>query len=416
MTEEEQILSRVIVRDSSWIDGNLWGVPIECDDNVYENPRRTPHPSARIVRAGTILLDDTKLENAAKVLEGHRLTISDNQKTGLCISTPPLGEENEKCSSCEPTPLCLKHCFGRGARFKQDSTKKILKDNAEAFNYLWKAPEEDVYRVAEAILAVCRRRGFDNIRWSGVGDICEGQIRLADAILRINPHFYVWGFTRRGEALREWMDEFGLLVDDDGSILHNVNFNFSIDHTMSPRRLLQQVKASETFRSGVAYFTEYGLAFTTSVRDWLPRPGDDTTYDSALRRKQLRYEASCAPYKDPYLEDLQARGIDPSVIFGLHNTKQQTHVSVEEEPDGTLIPTFELNECPATDPLGGGHITRNVCQQCLWCMGYDRRDATLLEHRKRTTVEGYVRAWRKVSLLDGSWVGKPKLRRNPRLY
>ena len=430
-----ELLGQVIFRDSSWDDGNLWGDPRICagedemfdpySGELYENPTPQGRHKSTLPKGpptvfsgsfNTIHLD--KLKKATDVLKELQIGISSNQKTGLCMSTPPAGAScptEGTRSFCQPTSRCREFCFGQGARFKQDSTYELLKRNGAAFHRLSRAPQKWVDAVAKAILTVCMSRRLFNLRWGGVGDLNLGQIRVIDSMVRQHADFQVWGFTRKGKDLYDAMDRRGLLLGKDDKIYANVNFNMSIDDSMDANWLKTQAEMAELFQSGLAYFTPMGIGYRTFMQDWT---------NAGVQRQPIKVDSMCSPHKDPFLEELNRAGLTPTVIFGLHNSAQQTHVSVEEKRPGSLehdlreaqskgktayfkavakAATFSINECPATDPLGGGHI-QNACQQCRWCFGPDYRDQrTLLAHRKQTYVKGKIKTWKTFSLLKGAW-------------
>jgi len=428
-------LGDVIFRDSSWDNGNLWGDPRICpgedefyhddyDDELYENPYPKgrhksilPKGPAPVFSGSFSTIHLGKLKKASNIMKKLGMSISSNQKTGLCMSTPPKGAScptEGVRSFCKPTARCREFCFGQGTRFKQESTQNLLARNATAFLKLSRASQATVDAVAEAILTVCMSRRLFNLRWGGVGDLNVGQVRVIDSMVRQHKDFQVWGFTRKGDLLLDQMDKHGLLLGKGDKILANVNFNMSIDDSMDEHWLALQAEVAGYFESGLAYFTPMGIGYRTFMQDWTKQ---------GVQRQAIDPDKMCSPHKDPFLEILAARKMTPTVIFGLHNSAQQTHVSVKVSPAGLYhdlkaaygqsrevyhkavakAATFQINECPATDPLGGGHI-QNACQQCRWCFGPDfRKEHTLLAHRKQTIIKGKIKTWKTFSLLNGKW-------------
>jgi hypothetical protein len=333
------------------------------------------------------------------------ISLSHNEKTVISISQHQQG-------TCNPSCYCHQTCYGYGVRFLQSTTAKALIDNRNSFRMLESADDVRIQNIAEAIAVKCRQYGCDYIRWNGVGDLTQGQLRIIVALAE-DPTFTVWGFTRRPEML-------ALLPVQD-----NIVFWLSIDESMDPDYIPYEDEFEEpptwcdpnklqTFRRHhnkrrfkeaalVARTHGTGFAYTSSngVRYKLQR---DPITKLVTDRLRLRSEYQIYQAPDWYLgsllygykQDLRY-GAPISVCFGYHGRSVTTRLSVNEDQR----PVNGFDECPATDPFGGGHFF-GACYQCRWCMQKpaQRRYKTLLEHRLNTTVRRWPDGVH-ISLHDG---------------
>jgi hypothetical protein len=232
--------------------------------------------------------------------------------------------------------------------------------NWEFFLNIDQYPHSTIVDIATAIKQICASNGIDNLRWHVIGDLIHEEIPLIDA-LTADGDFVVWSFTRRNDVL----------MSADFPRRDNVIFWCSVDPTMSERQLEKQIRAAELHDTQLAYATHIGLGTHSRAATWPPEK------DPTIKKTQ-KYTYGF----DPYLEKLYERGHNPSVVFGLHKSGHLTKVFSEGKE------VLEGDECPATDPFGGGHF-KGACQECGWCIRKPkfRSHKNLLEHRRKMVVD-----------------------------
>jgi hypothetical protein len=131
------------------------------------------------------------------------LVLSKNAKTGLSI--------NFDHSTCRPTPWCNWHCYGKRRKLcdaiKHDSTnnngpitwdkqQERYRMNTELVRGLRLVQAESLgCSMAEALMS----RGWDNIRWNGLGDLFPEVLPVIAALCKSGVT--VWGFSRKAEML-----------------------------------------------------------------------------------------------------------------------------------------------------------------------------------------------------------------------
>lgn len=366
---ESPLDNAVVLPDSGWCDpDDLWGIgidglscPLGQEQLVKENPSYSAPAWAH------------------QALLNYGLKLSANPKTILCFSTI-------QWLSCAPSALCRQMCYGKSGHYEDHSRDeagelisqqvRVLEDNSYGIMQDW--DDQQIRDIAAAIRAVCNHYGIDNIRWHGVGDLVLGaELALLDE-LTADGTFVVWGFTRKGNVLER------LPVRD------NLCFWPSLDKTMRGRMFDKQVRAMEKHGTGFSYMTYHGVPYLPRVsksKPWEPprKKGSLTTDE-----KRGLYD----PNPDPMLESLLAEGYPVSVVFGYHGAGRTTHVGV-------------ANECPATDPHGGGHFV-GACQQCGWCIrkpGQKLSGADSLKANRQRYVDAdsfQNRSLGKIWLDDGS--------------
>jgi len=348
--------------DASWCDpDDLWGINVSGCTVAQANPP--------LVFSETYLkrLKAKAPASAVRLLASYGIKLSSNLKTVFCFST--------WFDTCWRTAWCREFCYGKSTRFTHNVNQ--YQSNSMAMASLVDAPQRDVDEVAAAFREICLHYEMDNIRWSGIGDLTLGAVRLIDAITQ-DENFTVWGFTRRGNMLA-----------DEMPVRDNVVFWCSVDNTMSNARIQHQINGAQAHGMHLAYASVEGLRFR-------PRPLKPSA-DYAPRV----IAAQPIPQPDEFLLDLMDESPVPvSVIFGFHGKGRTTHVDVDT--DG--VPMINgLNECPATDPLGGGHM-QGTCQQCGFCQVKPAQQEyeSLMEHRlNRVVVDDFGRD---VSLDDNQLV------------
>jgi len=293
---------------------------------------------------------------------GFRL--SHNEKTRVCFS-----EEIER--SCRRSPWCEEFCYGNGVRFMQESTQTLLTQNFElsrrnttCTTWPWppgqEATQEQIDAIADAFVTACYYYDINNLRWHGVGDLQRGTNRILVSIAERYSDFTVWGFTRKGRAGRDGLIQL--------PVLPNLVFWLSVDRTMDDDWLLQQAEAAALHSTGLAISSEGGQCYGQ-------RPGKMKPYEHAPRLTVQYDPESLAAEQDWFdrMRELAADfGVSLHAAFGYHGKGVNTHLGIAEE-------------CPATDPRGGGHLY-GVCQECRWCMSKTNEHHDLKTHRRYTIV------------------------------
>lgn len=342
------------------------------------------------------------------LLQGIHL--SSNMKTQICINN--LIEAT--CSG--RSALCEAYCYGHGIRLTANNAMYAQNTRAFArfgekdvdatammergeFALGYKVAEKAIEQVADDIVFIVNSYGSDNMRWNGIGDLTDGQVRVINAIGRRHPEFAVWGFSRKPEQM-EKLD-----------VLDNIVFNGSVDESTKPKALKRIIKATKRLGTGLAVVSDKGLTYKKSINSWGPE---------GITRTLVKQKTANI---DEWLMD-KIETEDVHVCFGEHGNKGVTRLGVMPTPPSNLGPSSALGvapvngivpECPATDPLGGGHSI-NACQQCRWCMVKHSQakkklgSDTLMEHRAKTSVYTYgvpkdleVGAQRLINLDDATY-------------
>jgi hypothetical protein len=363
--------------DAGWCDpDDLWGIGFPVDScmivtSLQENPRTARVKAARA--------------SSRRLLEKYGIQLSTNPKTLLCFNTIQQ-------LSCRPTKLCKELCYGWSINFQNAQSYPLFDANAKAIKK--RRPARETEEIAYDIRAICNANGLDNIRWHGIGDLTPGpELAVVDA-LTADGAFVVWGFTRKGDVLEK------LPVRD------NLVFNLSVDRTMADRRLLQQARAADTHGTGLALMTEMGIAYRGRMFKRQPLAPWEKPERTA------RPKTKWAPGPDPLFARLAAMGLSYSVAFGYHGSNRLTRASVNDRNEPVSYP----DECPATDPIGGGHFY-GTCLRCGWCIRKlaDKPSRNLGTHRRKyVPADDYdTTSYGEVRLEDGKQKGKPMPRRNP---
>jgi len=346
------VIDEIFLEDSSFCDpDDMWGLNVGVEECQYT----LPNPAPAYVKIKKVTSSRATPKNYVMCgLWAYGVTMSFNSKTAMSISTWLR-------STCAPTKWCKKHCYGLGTRMTGKPQIAAYKGNTEAFNYMETADEFEVNQLADSMVRFCMFYNVPNIRWSGVGDLTPGQVRVIVAICNRHPDFTVWGFTKKGWLLM------------DSPVRDNMVFWASIDYTTPEELLQQQIKYAKKHKTGLAYATDYGIPHRIGKARKTP----------LTKRAQSYIEELLEP--DPYLIDLTNRKIPVpiSVIFGLHSSRQNTRVGITYNDKTEENELYDLNECPATDPYGGGHFYA-ACQQCYWCVEkpHNREYYDLLSYKK----------------------------------
>jgi len=313
---------------------NMWGIQFAQSDAsliVQSNPQRIEY--AKFSKGSGIRWA------IAKLFE-HNLRLSHNEKTVMAVSQHQEG-------TCRPTADCRKYCYGYGARYISKNMYPIMIQNRDAFRALEKVTDNILSDVAEAIIVLCRQFGCDYIRWNSIGDLTYGQQLIIEKLIQ-DHNFTVWGYTKKPEKLLE------LPVQD------NLVFHLSIDSSTTEQAIEDSIVAADIHETSLAYASKEGLRYSNqSKKKGIP-----------LKRQ---------PYLegDAFLRYLLDNNYPIDVAFGFHGPGVVTHLGIDAE-------------CPAADPLGGGHFF-GACYQCNWCQRKpaNREHRTLKEHRVNTIVARY---------------------------
>lgn len=324
------------IYDTPLCNDDMWGLEFPCGLGPRENPPYYMHPAFR--------------KKHAHAMFGVQL--STNPKTVICLS--------EWFNTCHKTPFCREFCYGLGVNFQSDHTRRVLEANVEAFKHI-SHDAGHVDALADLIVDTCRHYHLDNLRWHGVGDLNPWSDPVLVAIAERRPDFIVWGFSRREERMNVL------------PVLDNLIIWASVDPTMTNDRIHRLAQAADRHGTGLALTTEIGIRHPPRVRN---RPREIMR---ALTSAQQPTEDELAERDYGFLERTYDALLSTSlrafpageVSFGYHGPGITTHLGW-------------TSECPATDPLGGGHF-HGACQECRWCM---RRHLgtgeTLAQHRMMT--------------------------------
>jgi hypothetical protein len=364
--------AEVIVPDSSWFDPDeLWGRLIVHGSPACDLAHLSGNPPPAWLPL--VEFDKDKAQNAVQILKSYGIKVSTNSKTLLCLNMT-------RALSCMMTRWCEKFCYGKSQNFCRENAVKSLLDNFDAFEFLAKADQQIVEDVAWALMTIALAHGISNMRVPGIGDFTPGLIRVVDAMTAADPEFTVWGFTRKAHLCSQLMP-----------VRDNLVIWSSIDAAMPRGRLQHAFDFAKKHKTGISYSTEFGLSYQ-------PRNGKDPEppwWDPPMYPSVNQEMAGV----DPFLEDLmKKRKVD--VIFGYHGRGYTTHVDVSMTSDMCLEPTFGYPECPATDPLGGGHFVA-TCQECYWCIEKRARKPhrDLAEHRLNTVAVIPIGKWQGTRVL-----------------
>lgn len=135
--------------------------------------------------------------------------LSNNKVTGFSINFPIT-------STCQPTKLCIKTCYGLGGPITwPNSIKKQLKNL-----YFCKNNSE---KFASLIIQSCKKKLTKDkdffLRWNGVGDLFNESVEALKKVNKELPELPIWCVTRiESEAIK--------LFD-----IHNIWIHFSLDKT-----------------------------------------------------------------------------------------------------------------------------------------------------------------------------------------
>lgn len=330
----------IFFRDGSWEFGDLHG--ITTAENAVVAARENPYTEFKS--------NEARPDWAAEILRSHGIQLAFNAKAGICWSSSRL-------RTCRMSPWCSTHCYGLGVRLAGKKVLSIVDRNALFLEAVPTFTDAQVENVAIAIREICRNYGFDAMRWNGIGDLVPGAVRLLDTITADDPHFAVWGYSRKPDML------------DLLPVRQNLVFWASVDPSIMqrPQWLHALQHAVDRLETGLVYATDIGKQYKpVSLQGW-------TGADSAV-------PLHAAAVQDELLPEIAPAA---HVIFGYHGPGRTTHVSV----DRAGRPVYKLNECPGTDPLGGGHHAYGICHQCRWCLTRPSARQNLLKHRKRMTVD-----------------------------
>lgn len=133
--------------------------------------------------------------------------LSNNKVTGFSINFPIT-------STCQPTKLCIKTCYGLGGPITwPNSIKKQLKNL-----YFCKSDPE---KFANVIIQSCKRRLIKDknffLRWNGVGDLFNESITALKKVNKELPELPIWCVTRIENAAIKLFD------------IPNIWIHFSLD-------------------------------------------------------------------------------------------------------------------------------------------------------------------------------------------
>ena len=242
------------------------------------------------------------------------LVLSDNAKTGKSINTGH--------STCRPTRLCRRVCYGRYVSGEMGRAEGLHTNDG----WITKPKQVRCYernaallrsaslemnwfeRQAERIQGKLARGGLDNVRLCGMGDLEEGLCALAVALEERGVH--AWGFSKKPEMI-SLIAELCAGPDKRPYIIG------STDASMSESRVRELVSATERLNGRGT------LAYMCMEPGWVGQQ-----------------EA----------EDLPSWWREPlAVIFGYHTNRHKTAVMHELA-------------CPSTNGLDVH------CQECRRCM------------------------------------------------
>ena len=288
------------------------------------------------------MFDTTQLPKYTRErLARNEMLISKNSKTGLSINTRIMpakvldgNVQRVIPMSCRPTKWCKEHCYARSGHFCTWGREDLSTLNDAQMGYLsnaimlhrLKSAQEDVVaREADRIVSVATRKGLNNIRWNGGGDLSRGAVRLINLITERHPKFIVWGFTKRADLAMK----------------------------LKPRKNLRLTISLDPTTPGIANDVRSGFDFVEMTR--------------ASRHLGGRIAYATHIPNDPVLAKglleqlLRQHGVRLDTVFGFHRGTKHTEVR-------------HLKECPATNPAVKN---RGSCQDCRWCF------MTLHERKKR---------------------------------
>lgn len=265
-----------------------------------------------------------------KRLEKNELLVSRNIKTGLSINSRILpakvadkGVHRAIPATCKPTEWCKEHCYARYGHFvtwgrlqtsQLNKVQQAYLVNAVILHRFESAREDVVAQEADRIVRVATRKGFNNIRWNGGGDLSKGAVRLINLITERHPKFLVWGFSKRADLALKLEPR------------NNLRLTMSLDPSTPPWG-----KSGCSFEELVRAASLLGgrLAFATHI------PGDSRIQEIEAR------------LRDSFVK----RGVVRlDTVFGFHRSTKHTTVG-------------DRKECPATNP----EVDGAGCQSCRWC-------------------------------------------------
>lgn len=360
------------VPDHGWCDpDDLWGIGFPTPVCMI--------PSGVQENAG-VAAKPKQPARFSRVLDAYQLQLSTNPKTLLSFNS-------FQQYSCRPTRLCKVLCYGHSVNLDRNdhNVDKVLRPNA--ISILEQRTASQRIEIADAIRNICRSNGIDNLRWHGIGDLTRGpELELIDELTN-DPDFVLWGFTRKGDVLEQL------------PVRHNIIFSLSIDRTMTDKRLALQARAAEMHDTGLAVMTEMGAPYRGRMIKGVPLPPWE-------KPRPWEPPNHWAPGPDPIFDRLDALGLTHAIAFGYHASNRLTRTTV----DRNNVPTPWPDECPGTDPLGGGHFY-GTCQRCGWCIRKNaNRAASLGVHRRKyVPADDYDNAttFGEVRLEDGKQKGVP---------
>ena len=276
-------------------------------------------------------------QQRAQFITKH-IYVSYNSKTGLSVNSRIKGATVKVGGlmwrvegSCHPTEWCSKHCYARAGHFATwnrnnlndlSHQQKVYLLNSMIFNHYANSSQGAVDREADSIVGRVYKKGFDNVRWNGGGDLSPGAVRIINSITSRYPNFRVWGFSRRADMI---------------SALNpapNLHMIVSTDPTTPPcggRRgdnLMDLIRASIPHGGRMAYATE------------VPRDGYIRELESLI-------------------DDVSEGLARLDVVFGEHRGPRHTTVGYGRE-------------CPATMQINDAG-----CQSCQWCFMNDQERGVL---------------------------------------
>ena len=266
-----------------------------------------------------------------KRLDKSELLISKNSKTGLSINTRIMPAKVKDGNvqrvipmSCRPTQWCKEHCYARSGHFctwgREDlSTLNYAQQaylvNAVILHRFESAQEGVVAREADRIVSVATRKGYNNIRWNGGGDLSKGAVRLINLITKNHPKFIVWGFTKRADLVHKLKPG------------PNLRLTVSLDPTTPCIQSDTGSGFSLLAMAEAARHLDGRLAYATHIQD-----------DPVLAKGELE-------------KLVRQHGARLDTVFGFHRGVKHTEVR-------------HIKECVATNPAVKN---RGSCQDCRWC-------------------------------------------------
>lgn len=167
------------------------------------------------------------------------LFLSDNAKTGLSINV-------SIARSCRPTKACAQYCYGLESRIRLPNALIKQVENYDRFEYLARAPEEELHREVCAIAHnVLEKQDF--LRFFGVGDLQPGSLRFINALADEAPELSLWVSTRKldlAARLTTAKNVFTMLSADDTSKTAYIERALALTKQRKPNFFMAWVQTS----------------------------------------------------------------------------------------------------------------------------------------------------------------------------